>query len=82
MSSETTDKHIRVPARVHDQIKALKRDNETMGEAVDRLIGGYTLGDFATETEQIDDETERKELTETYEEYTEELERTMVSNDT
>ena len=82
MSSEASDKHIRVPARVHDRIKALKRDNETMGEAVNRLIDGYTLSDFATETEQIDDETERKELTEAYEEYAEELERTMALNDT
>lgn len=82
MGSEATDKHIRVPARVHDRIKALKRDNETMGEAVNRLIGGYTLNNFATETEQIDDETERQELTEAYEEYAEELERTMTSNDT
>lgn len=82
MGSEATDKHIRVPARVHDRIKALKRDNETMGEAVGRLIDGYTLDDFATETERIDDEAERAELTEAYEEYAEKLERTMVSDDT
>lgn len=81
MSSETTDKHIRVPARVHDRIKALKRDDETMGEAVDRLIGGYTLLDFATETESVGDETDRTELTKAYDEYAEELERTMVSDD-
>jgi hypothetical protein len=82
MSSETTDKHIRVPARVHDRIKALKHDDETMGEAVDRLIGGYTLLDFATETDPVDDDTEREDLAEAYNEYTEELERTMISDDT
>jgi hypothetical protein len=82
MSSETTDKHIRVPARVHDRIKALKRDDETMGEAVDRLIDGYTLLDFATETDPVDDDTEREDLAEAYDGYTEELERTMVSDDT
>ncbi len=67
MSSETSDKHIRVPTRIHDRIKALKGG----GEAVDRLIGGYTLLDFATETEWVDDAAGR-----------EELEQTMVSNDT
>ena len=82
MSSETTDKHIRVPARVHDRVKALKRDDETMGEAVDRLIGGYTLLDFATETEPIDDEAERAELKEAYDEYAGELEQTILSDDT
>jgi hypothetical protein len=82
MSSETTDKHIRVPARVHDRIKALKRDDETMGETVDRLIGGYTLLDFATETDPVDDDTEREDLAEAYDGYTEELERTMISDDT
>ncbi|GAA0478090.1 hypothetical protein MUK72_20105 (plasmid) [Halococcus dombrowskii] len=82
MSSETTDKHIRVPARVHDRVKALKRDDETMGEAVDRLIGGYTLLDFTTETESIDDEAERAELKEAYDEYTGELEQTMIPDDT
>jgi hypothetical protein len=82
MSSETTDKHIRVPTRVHDRIKALKRDDETMGEAVDRLIGGYTLVDFATETDPIDNDAAREDLQEAYDEYTEELERTMVSDDT
>lgn len=82
MSSGTTDKHIRVPARVHDRIEALKRNDETMGEAIDRLIGGYTLVDFANETEPTDDDAERAELTKAYDEYAEELERTIVSDDT
>ena len=81
MSSETSDKHIRVPARVHDRIKALKRDDETMGEAIDRLIDGYTLVDFANETEPMSDDAQREDLTEAYDEYTENLERTMVADD-
>lgn len=82
MSSETSDKHIRVPERVHDRIRALKRDGETMGEAVDRLIGGYTLVDFAAETESVSDNATREDFEEVYDEYTEKLERTMVSDDT
>jgi hypothetical protein len=82
MGSETSDKHIRVPVRVHDRIKALKHDDETMGEAVGRLIGGYTLREFATETDPVDDDAEREDLEKAYDEYTEKLERTMVSDDT
>ena len=82
MGSETSDRHIRVPARVYVRIKALKRDDETMGETVDRLIGGYTLVDFATETRPVDDDVERENLEKAYNKYTEELERTMISDDT
>ena len=81
MSSETVDKHIRVPERVHDRIKALKRDDETMGEAIDRLIDGYTLAEFATETEPVGDDTEEGDLSAAYEEYTEDLERTIGPDD-
>lgn len=80
MSSKSTDKHIRVPTRVHDRIKALKRADETMGEAVDRLIDGYTLLDFTHETNPVGDE--QAELEDAYEDYTEELEQMMVSDDT
>ena len=82
MNSETPDKHIRVPERVHYRIRALKRDDETMGETVDRLIGGYTLVDFAAETKSVSDDTARNDLGEAYNEYIEKLERTMVSDDT
>jgi|GEM_PF-5134591 len=78
MSSETVDKHIRVSVRVHDRIKALKRDDETMGEAIDRLIDGYTLAEFATETKPIGDDAAREQLCTAYEEYTEDIERTMA----
>lgn len=81
MSPKTADKHIRVPERVHDRIRALKRPDETMGEAVDRLIDGYTLHDFANDTDPIDGETGRPDLKQAYDEYAEELERTMVSDD-
>ena len=79
MSSDT--KHIRVPSRVHERIKALKREDETIGEAIERLIGGYDLVDFAQETEPVADAAEREELESAYEEYAEELERTMVGPD-
>ena len=71
MSSESGDKHIRVPQRAYDRIKALKRDDETMGEAVDRLIGGYTLLDFAEDAAISEDEVEelRSNLDEANEAY-------------
>ena len=50
MSSDT-DRHIRVPDHVHKEIMARKHDNETVGEAVERLIGGYDLVDFAYDTQ-------------------------------
>ena len=81
MGSDTGDKHIRVPARVHERIRALKREDETLGEAVERLIGGYDLADFARETEPVADEGEREELEVAYEEYAEQLERAVVDSD-
>jgi len=78
MASEQTDKHIRVPERVHDHIKALKRDDETMGEAVERLISKYTLTDFADETTPTEDE---RALDEAYDTYVDELEQTMVADE-
>ncbi|UIP00278.1 hypothetical protein Hbl1158_02605 [Halobaculum sp. CBA1158] len=79
MSSDT--KHIRVPSRVHERITALKRDDETIGETIERLIDGYDLVDFARETEPVADADEREELRAAYTEYAEELERTMVESD-
>ena len=81
MGSDAGDKHIRVPSRVHARIKALKREDETIGEAIERLIGGYDLADFADETRPADDRDEREELEAAYEEYAERLERTVVESD-
>lgn len=50
MSSDT-DRHIRVPDHVHKEIMARKRGDETVGEAVERLIGGHDLVDFAYDTQ-------------------------------
>lgn len=76
MSSETGDRHIRVPARVHERIKALKRDDETMGEAVERLIGRYTLLDFAEEAAISEAEADelREHIAEANEAYEESVE--------
>ena len=76
MSSETGDRHIRVPVRVHERIKALKRDDETMGETVERLIGRYTLLDFAEEAAISEAEADelREHIVEANEAYAESVE--------
>ena len=44
-------KTVRLDEEVYERIKAHKRDDETFSEAIDRLTGGYSLLDFARESE-------------------------------
>ena len=74
-------KNVRLDEDVYERVKAAKRPDETFSEAVDRLIGGYSLVDFAEGTEPVDDADEREELADAYEEYAEGLEGTTVRDD-
>jgi predicted CopG family antitoxin len=47
-------KSVRLDEDVYDRIAARKRDGETFSEAIERLTGGYTLLDYAEETEPFD----------------------------
>lgn len=40
-------KQIRVSERLYARVKAEKREDETIGEALERMVGGYDLLDFA-----------------------------------
>jgi predicted CopG family antitoxin len=44
-------KQIRISERLYARIKDEKRTDETMGEALERMVGGYDLLDFAADAE-------------------------------
>jgi predicted CopG family antitoxin len=43
-------KQIRVSEGLYARVKSEKREDETMGEALERMVGGYSLVDFAENT--------------------------------
>lgn len=47
-------KQIRISDRLYARIKSEKRDDETIGEALERMVGGYDLLDFAADAEGTD----------------------------
>jgi len=42
-------KQIRISERLYARIESEKRDDETIGEALERMVGGYDLLDFAAD---------------------------------
>lgn len=44
-------KQIRISERLYARVKSEKRDDETIGEALERMVGGYDLLDFAADAE-------------------------------
>lgn len=55
---------VRLDDDVYERLKSSKRDDETFSEAVDRLLGGWTLLDFAEGESPVDAETHRELLDE------------------
>ncbi|MFB6308292.1 MAG: antitoxin VapB family protein [Haloarculaceae archaeon] len=74
---------IRLDDDVYERLKSKKRDDETFSEAVNRLIGEWTLLDFAAEDTSVDPGTHRELLEEIdkrdIEEATERLERAGIN---
>ncbi len=56
-------KSVRLDEDVYERVKDKKRDDETFSEAIDRLIGDYTLVDFANDRADVEGPTleERRE---------------------
>lgn len=44
-------KQIRVSERLYARIESEKREGETMGEALERMVGGYDLLDFTADAD-------------------------------
>lgn len=55
---------VRLDDDVYERLKSRKRDDETFSEAVDRLLGGWSLLDFADADAPADPETHRALLDE------------------
>ncbi|MFC6875023.1 hypothetical protein [Halobellus marinus] len=47
-------KQIRVSEDLYARVKSEKRPDETLGEALERLVGGYSLTDFADDAAELD----------------------------
>lgn len=48
-------KQIRVSENLYAKVKAEKRDDETFGEALERMVGEYGLTDFADDVADAKD---------------------------
>jgi len=55
---------VRLDDDVYERLKSRKRDDETFSEAVDRLLGEWSLLDFAEADAPIDPKTHRELLDE------------------
>lgn len=44
-------RQVRISERLYARVKDEKRADETMGEALERMVGGYDLLDFAADAE-------------------------------
>jgi predicted CopG family antitoxin len=69
-------KSVRLDEDVYEQVKAKKEPEETFSEAVGRLIGGYSLLDFAEDAAVDEEEADelRKYIEEANEAYHESVE--------
>lgn len=60
-------RQVRISERLYARIQDEKRADETMGEALERMVGGYDLLDFAADaegTETLDAERIETEMLE------------------
>ena len=55
-------KQIRVSEALHVRIQSENRADETLGEALERLVDNYTLEDFADDAVPASDEWDTREL--------------------
>lgn len=55
-------KSVRIEEDLYERIRAHKREDETFSEAIERLIGGYSLLDFAGGYDEADAELHRELL--------------------
>lgn len=47
-------KQMRVSADLYARVKSENRESETLAETLDRLVGGYSLTDFADDAAELD----------------------------
>jgi hypothetical protein len=47
-------KHIRVDDDLHARIKSASREDETLAETLERLLGDYSLAQFADDAAELD----------------------------
>jgi predicted CopG family antitoxin len=70
-------KQVRVSEKLYARVEAEKRDDETFGEALERMLGEYTLIDFADDVAEASDEWDTDELERQLEEDDRENRRTL-----
>ena len=56
-------KQMRVSDDLYARVKAANRDGETLAETLDRLVGGYSLTDFADDATALDLDASVEEAT-------------------
>jgi predicted CopG family antitoxin len=56
-------KQIRVSEDLYARVKSENRGDETLGETLERLVGGYSLTDFADDAAELDLEFSVEEAT-------------------
>lgn len=56
-------KQMRVSEDLYARVKSENRDGETLAETLDRLVGGYSLTDFADDAEELDLDVSIEEAT-------------------
>ena len=54
---------MRVSDDLYARVKAANRDGETLAETLDRLVGGYSLTDFADDATALDLDASVEEAT-------------------
>lgn len=56
-------KQMRVSEDLYARVKSENREDETLSETLDRLVGGYSLIDFADDAEELDLDVSIEEAT-------------------
>lgn len=56
-------KQMRVSDDLYARVKAANREGETLAETLDRLVGGYSLTDFADDATALDLDASVEEAT-------------------
>jgi hypothetical protein len=56
-------KQMRVSEDLYARVKSANREGETLAETLDRLVGGYSLTDFADDAAELDLDASVEEAT-------------------
>jgi len=56
-------KQMRVSEELYARVKSENRDDETLAETLDRLVGGYSLTEFADDAAELDIDESVEEAT-------------------